>query len=273
VPPKVGILAGGGDLPGNLVAACRNAGREVFVITFEGQDQPAGIEAIPHARLGIGAVGKILKCLEAEGCQEVIFAGRLQRPSLKSIKVDFRGARLLPKIAAAGGDDALMTLIVAEIESAGFRVIAPDDLMPALLASAGPLGRHRPQAADETDIARGVELLATLGAYDMGQAVVIEGGRVLAIEGPEGTAAMLGRIKVLKQSEKSGVLVKCLKPGQEDRADRPAIGPDTVTQAAAAGLNGIAVEAGVALIINRDEVAGTADAAGLFVTAIERGAG
>lgn len=267
MPPKVGILAGGGDLPGRLVEACRAAGREFFVIAFEGEDSEP-IPEVAATRVGVGAVGKTLKLLHEEGCEEVVLAGPIKRPAFKSLKLDWRGARLLPKVAAAKGDNALLSVVVDALEGEGFRVIGADDLLPQLLAPQGSLGRHRPSEADQRDIDRGSNVLRALGPYDIGQAVVVEDGRVLGIEAAEGTRALLDRIPALKQAAGRGVLVKLAKPGQDRRVDRPAIGEATVRQAAEAGLAGIALEAGGAIIIDSQAVEAAADDLGLFVVGI-----
>ncbi|MEQ1713211.1 MAG: UDP-2,3-diacylglucosamine diphosphatase LpxI, partial [Hyphomicrobium sp.] len=65
-----------------------------------------------------------------------------------------------------------------------------------------------------------------------------------------------------------GVLIKRPKPGQELRIDLPAIGPDTVTRAAEAGLKGIAVLAGRTITAQRPELVRRADALRLFVEGI-----
>jgi hypothetical protein len=61
------------------------------------------------------------------------------------------------------------------------------------------------------------------------------------------------------------VLVKAPKPGQEERIDMPTIGPDTVRNAAAAGLAGIAVAARHVLIAERAATIAAADKHGLFL--------
>ena len=267
MPPKVGILAGGGELPGRLVEACRASGREFFVIAFEGEEG----EPIPGAtttRVGLGAVGKTLMLLHNEGCEEVVLAGPIKRPALKSLRLDLRGARLLPKFAAANGDNALLSVVVDTLERDGFRVIGAEDLLPQLLAPPGVLGQHPFSNEDQRDIDRGGDVLQALGPYDVGQAVVVEGGHVLGIEAAEGTRALLDRITHLKRTAGRGVLVKLAKPGQERRVDRPAIGESTVREAAKAGLAGIAVEADGAIIIDLPLVVAAADELGLFVVGI-----
>lgn len=254
-------------MPGRLVEACRTAGRDFFVIAFEGEDSEP-IPDVTAVRVGVGAVGKTLKLLHDEGCEEVVLAGPIKRPALKSLKLDWRGARLLPKVAAAKGDNALLSVVVDALEGEGFRVIGADDILPQLLAPQGTLGRHRPSKADQRDIERGSDIVRALGPYDIGQAVVLEDGRVLGIEAAEGTRALLERIPALKHTAGRGVLVKMAKPGQDRRVDRPAIGVSTVRQAAEAGLAGIAVEAGGAIIIDSPGVAAVADELGLFVVGI-----
>lgn len=247
--------------------ACRAAGREFFVIAFEGEESEP-IPEVVAARVGVGAVGKTLKLLHDEGCQEVVLAGPIKRPALKSLKLDWRGARLLPKVAAAKGDNALLSVVVDALEGDGFRVIGADDILPHLLAPLGTLGQNSPSEEDLRDIERGSEILRALGPYDIGQAVVLEDGRVLGIEAAEGTRALLDRIPSLKHAAGRGVLVKLAKLGQDRRVDRPAIGESTVRQAAKAGLAGIAVEAGGAIIIDSQGVSAVADELGLFVVGI-----
>jgi DUF1009 family protein len=70
---------------------------------------------------------------------------------------------------------------------------------------------------------------------------------------------------------RSGVLVKRPKPMQEHRIDLPTVGAATIRAAAAAGLSGIAVEAGGALVVDRTEVARLADEFGLFVIGFASG--
>jgi DUF1009 family protein len=110
----------------------------------------------------------------------------------------------------------------------------------------------------------------TLGALDIGQAVVVQQGLVLGVEAIEGTDELLRRCAGLRRDGPGGVLVKVEKPGQERRADRPTIGPRTVALAAETGLRGIAIEAYSTIVLDRDEVVGAADRAGLFVVGIGR---
>jgi hypothetical protein len=168
----------------------------------------------------------------------------------------------------AFGDDGLLSAVVREIEGEGFRVVGAEDVLGALAARAGAYGRVAPSEQDRLDIARGVEVLRALGAVDVGQAVVVERGVVLGIEAIEGTDALVARCGALRREASGGVLVKIAKPAQERRVDLPTIGVRTVEAVADAGLAGIAVEAGRALVADARAVAAAADARGVFVLGV-----
>ncbi len=269
MPPKLGILAGGGPLPARLIEACKAANRQIHVVAFEGETDPQTVADTPHQWFGIGAVGKVIASLRAAGAEEVVLAGPVRRPSLANLKLDLRGVKLMGRLARGGqGDDGLLSVVVDELEREGFRVVGADDLMADLLTPAGTLGRHEPDAEALDDIAIATRVALALGAVDVGQAVVVQHGVVLGVEAVEGTDALLERCASLGRPGGGGVLVKIKKPMQDRRVDLPTIGPRTVAVAHGAGLRGIAIEAGQTLIIDRAATVAAADAAGLFLKGI-----
>jgi DUF1009 family protein len=269
--PRLGIVAGGGVLPRRLVDACQVAGREVFVLALEGAAEPASVEGVAHAWCRLGAAARGLALLRENNVTELILAGGVRRPSLSMLRPDWRAAKLFARIGyKALGDDGLLSAIVAEFEREGFRVIGADELLAAGLAPEGALGGLRPDEQALADIEHGRRIAWALGALDIGQAVVVQQGLVLGVEAIEGTDALRRRCAELRREGPGGVLIKIEKPGQEQRADRPTIGPRTVALAAEAGLRGIAVEAEATIVLDRDQVVDAADRAGLFVVGIRR---
>ena len=271
MPPKIGILAGGGALPARLITAGRAPGRDGFVLAFEGQTDDATVRDVAPAWVRLGAAGRAIELLHAAGVEELVMAGQIRRPSLAALRPDRRAARFFAQAGSrVFGDDGLLKALIEVLErEEGFRVIEPNSLLAALTIPPGCLGRRRPGPADQDDIARGITVARELGRLDLGQAVVVCEGIVLGVEAAEGTDALIDRCGMLKGAARGGVLVKVRKPQQEQRADPPAIGPETVRRVAAAGLHGIAVQADAALVIDADAVAAAADAAGLFVIGIE----
>lgn len=263
---KLGIIAGGGPLPARAVETCRHAGRPVFVLALEGHTAPETVRDVEHVWIRLGAAGSAIDLLHAAEVEELVLVGPIKRPSIAQLRPDLRTMHLLAKIGAnALGDDGLLRAIIAVLEGEGFRVVGIDDLLSEMVVPEGRLGQHAPDDDAESDIRRGFAVAKTLGAADVGQAVVVQQGLVLGVEAIEGTDALLARVATLRREGPGGVLVKVKKPGQEGRADLPTIGVTTVEQARAAGLRGIALESGGGLIVERAAVVRAADAAGLFL--------
>jgi DUF1009 family protein len=268
---KLGVIAGGGPLPRRVVEHCLAVGRPVFVAAFEGHTEPATCEGVAHQWFRLGAVGALLKGLKGERCDEVVMIGPIARPSLSTLKLDFRAISLLGRLgkAATQGDNALLALLVEELEREGFRVIGADDLLDDVTTPKGVLGAVEPDEAARRDIEVGARVARQLGAVDVGQAVVVQHGVVLGVEAIEGTDALIERCAKLRRADPGGVLVKLKKPKQEARADLPTIGPRTIRNIADAGLSGVALEAGASLIIDRRGVVEEADRRRVFVIGIE----
>lgn len=269
-PKPLGIVAGRGDLPARLAEAALAQGRSVFVLALTGQADPAAVASYPHAWVRLADGAAALKHLRRAGVEELVFAGAVKRPSLLSLRPDRRAASFLAKVGwRALGDDSLLSAIVREFEAEGFRVIGADAIWDDGRMPAGPLTHTRPDAEAWQDIRRGVAVVQALGAVDVGQGCVVQQGIVLAVEAVEGTDAMLARAADLRREGPGGVLVKLAKPQQDRRIDLPTVGPCTVDMAARAGLRGLAVEAGGALMMERRALIAAADAAGLFVFGID----
>ena len=259
----LGILAGSGALPGRLIEACAKAGRPVFVLAFIGAADPTIVKKVPHAWIRLGQAGSGLAILRARGVRELVMAGGVRRPSPLALRPDWRTLKFFAALGwRARGDDGLLRAAIHALEAEGFAVVGAETILGRDLAPEGPLGKHAPDVAAASDVALGLAAAREHGARDQGQAVVVSAGAVIGREGPDGTDALLERCK---GRAAGGVLVKTSKPGQERRADLPAIGPDTVVAAAAAGLKGIVVEAGATLLIDRAAIVQAADRTGLFV--------
>lgn len=270
--PKLGLIAGGGALPLALASKCVAAGRPVHVLRLTGFAD-AELEEFDGASCGIAEVGRAFKLLRAAGCEAVCFAGTVARPDFSALKPDLRGLTLVPQAIAAArkGDDALLRVILGAFEAEGFRIEGAHEVDAALTVGPGALGRHAPRETDLADLRRALHIARASGALDIGQGAVVCAGLVLAVEAQEGTDLMLQRCAALAPALRGsaqaprGVLAKTPKPIQERRVDLPAIGVTTIRGAAAAGLAGVAVEAGAALVLDREATLAAADDAGLFV--------
>lgn len=265
----VGILACSGVLPLELARATVAAGRPVHIVAIEGSADP-GIAAFPHAWAGLGQVGRILGSFHGAGCREMVIAGGIERPDLRRLKLDIGFVRHLPTVLSLtrGGDDSVLRRVVRFFEGQGFIVRGVGEIAPSLLAGDGALGNGQPSSSNRAAIGRARRLIEALGPFDVGQAVVATANGIVAIEGVRGTDAMLAELTRGSAGAGpaiKGVLVKASKPGQELRVDLPTIGLKTMAGAIDAGLDGVAIGAGTAIVLDREEVRKLADTVGLFV--------
>jgi DUF1009 family protein len=269
--PALGILAGGGAMPARVAAAARAAGRKVFMVGLDGYAEPEVLAPFPHALVRLGAAGRILDLLRTNACRDLVLVGPIRRPSLLDLRPDAEGARLLARIgrAAFAGDDGLLKAVVRVLGEEGFSVVGAHEILTEVLGPPGLLSNAAPDAQALADIRRGVTVARALGAVDVGQCCVIQQGLVLCVEAIEGTDAMLQRAGALRRPGPGGVLVKLTNPGQERRADLPTIGPSTIEAAAAAGLRGVAFEAGGTILAERAASIAAADLAGLFLLGLD----
>jgi len=265
---KLGVIAGAGALPGQIIAACRETGREFFVLAFEGSADPDIIGNVPVQWIRMSSLSTALESARREGVSELVLVGKIPRPSVMELMRDIRSAKFMAKVGTRMlGDDNILSAVVRELEEAeGFKVIGPETVLENLLATEGPYGRLAPSADELADIRRGLDVVHQLGRLDIGQAAIIQNGFVIGVEGAEGTDRLIQRCaEFVSPDLPGGVLVKAAKPTQDRRIDLPAVGLSTVEYAVEAGLRGIAVETGRALVVDRADMARAADAAGIFL--------
>ena len=278
---RLGIIAGRGRLPEYLARSARASGHDPVIIALKGEaDQDwSGFDC---QTISIADVKSVSRYFKQYGIDRVVMSGGIgRRPEWHEGRPTWRILSRLPEILSAvlgAGDDKLLRIVISLLEGEGVRVISAQDIAPDLLATLGPIGKHQPSKIDMRDIEAAKQAALTLGKLDIGQGAVSVGGRVVALEGLEGTDAMLQRVASMRLSGRlsrkyPGVLVKMCKPSQDERTDLPSTGPATIQEAKQAGLAGVALEAGRSLILDRQEMVDLADKEGLFIIGIEAGEG
>ncbi|MFM7655098.1 MAG: LpxI family protein [Paracoccaceae bacterium] len=261
---KLALIAGAGGLPAALVAALAE---RPLICALDGF-APAGLT--PDQSFRVERLAVFLRWLEDQGVSEVCFAGAVQRPRLDPALFDPTTATLVPRLLAAmgQGDDATLREVLAIFAEHGFALKGVTDIAPHLVPGAGVYaGAVTPQ--DEKDAARAEAIVAALGAVDVGQGCVVAGGLCLAVETLPGTDAMLGFVAQMPAALRpaKGLFYKAPKPGQDRRIDLPALGVQTVRNAAAAGLGGIVWQAGGVICLDLRAMQQEAEALGLFLWA------
>jgi len=270
------MLCGGGSLPLAVADKVTAGGRSVVLFPLRGAAEGTAVERFPHHWLHIGQIGKFLRLARAEGCRDVVFIGSLVRPSLWQVHPDLKGLSMLRRVLAAyrGGDNHLLSGMSKVLEDEGLHLVGAHEVAPEILVPEGTLGRVQASERDQADIEIGLDYLRAAGRFDVGQAVVVAGRHVLAVEAAEGTDAMLARVAEMRAngrvrgSRGTGVLVKSPKPAQDRRFDLPSIGPRTVKGASDAGLAGVAVVAGSTIVAELEHLVTTADRSNVFVLGV-----
>jgi UDP-2,3-diacylglucosamine hydrolase len=270
------IICGGGSFPGAVAEAIQRRGRRPVMFAVRGWADPDVVERYAHHWIALGQAGRFLRLARAENCREAMFIGTLLRPALTQIRLDWRTIVLMPRVVRLfrGGDNRLLSGIARLAEQEGLRIVGVEEVAPEITMPAGTLGRYEPSPRDRADIAYALDVIAALGSFDVGQAVVVADGHVLAVEAAEGTDNLLARVAQLREQgrltkpEGVGVLVKAPKPGQDRRLDLPAIGTRTIENAARAGLAGIAIAAGGAIVAEPAQVSAAADRERIFFVGV-----
>lgn len=272
----IGLIAGSGDFPIEIAEAVNNAGHALFVLGLRGFFDRR-LRKFPFASVDMLDPQKALHVLRAQGVTDIVLAGGVHRPgpaALLSIYSAYRNRDDLRALLGSG-DDTLLRGVVSFFEDHHFNVLGIGEVAPDLLASVGPIAKRNIPDEISTSISLAKHVLADLGRYDIGQGVVIAGERILAVEGPEGTDAMLSRVRDMQDSKRvklgnaPAILVKLAKPDQDRRVDLPAIGPKTVKSAKAAHLSGIIVAAGDVVLVEKKKLITEADRAGLFIEGVK----
>lgn len=273
---RTAIIAGNGLLPQVVAEALEKKGNPPFVICLKGEADE-GLYKYDHVVVSIVEFTPLIRALKQSGAKNVILAGGVrQRPNLSDIRLDMTTLRALPRVfrALGKGDDALLRAFIGLLESYGFNMVGAHQIVPDILApSASVLTATTPDKKEQHNIDLGREAAFMLGKLDVGQGAIAVGGRVVALEGVEGTDNMIERVRQLRQEgripRQGGVLVKCAKPTQDERADLPTIGIDTITNIAAAGLAGVAIEAGRTVMLSYHDTVQAANAQNLFIVTFD----
>ncbi len=267
---KLGILAGGGQIPVLLARSCDEQGIKTFIIGFDGHVDYDAISGLDHRIVRLGAVGTTISTLKKQEIKDLVLVGSIKRPGVMDLRPDLKGAAFLAKHSmTALGDDGLLRAIKSFLEEEGFEIHGPQRFMTSLLTPEGALGAVKPAKQEKADILKGIEVVRALGQLDVGQSVIVQDGVVLGVEAAEGTDGLIRRCKDLKKTGSRGILVKMCKPQQDKDLDLPTIGIKTLEQAVDCDLSGIAIHAGASLMIDKRAMITFADSHDLFLYGFE----
>lgn len=262
----IGIIAGQGQFPFLVARSVQAAGGRVAAVGFKDYTDPAlASEVQVWSLIRLGQLNKAISFFKKNNVATLCFAGAINKPKALSIRPDWRAARLLLS-ALSKGDNALLSIIIRELEREGLHVVQAADLVPDLRAPAGVVSLRKPTAGEVNDLKSGWKIAKAVGELDIGQCVVLKQGVVTAVEAIEGTDAAIRRGGELAGG--GAVIVKTVKPGQDERVDLPALGVQTILTMIQVKAACLGYEAGKTLFFDLEESLRLADQHGLCLVGL-----
>lgn len=257
---KIGIIAGGGVLPLQLQERCKEQGIETHVVGFVKYTD----HIHPDLWARLGSSGTTIQWLKNQNVKDIVLIGNVKHPTIFELWPDWMTFKFLLKCwIKSFGDSDLLSAIRGELEVMGFKLHGVHKFLPELLMPEGMVGYCAPKDGHQKDIQLGIKAARELGAQDIGQAVIMKDGNVIAREDKKGTSALIKR-----HGCEGAILVKMSKPQQDKDLDLPTIGPVTAQICAEKKMAGIIGEAGNTLLIDREVVQEIADACDIFVMGV-----
>jgi hypothetical protein len=266
--PKLGLIAGNGELPLAVAEEARAKGYEVIAIGLEPLADRALTSAVNNMRwINVGKLGDIIGYLKKSGVSEAVMAGKVPKSLLFKSKItpDLRAIKLLFTLKDQS-DDSILLAIAKELKKDGITLLNTTDFTTSLLTPEGVITAECPTENEWKDIAFGWKIAKEIGRLDIGQTVVIRNQAVMAVEAIEGTDEAIRRGGTLAGS--GAVVIKVSKPQQDMRFDVPVVGPDTLRSMIAVQARVLAVESQKSILLQRARIAAEADNAGISIVGI-----
>jgi len=263
----IGLVAGNGRFPLLFADNARRLGYRVSAVALKGEADPSLERAVDRIHwVALGQLGRLIKAFKQDGVRQAVMIGGVKKTHLFSdIRPDLRSLALLRRVTLRK-DDVLLRAIAAELEGEGIRIRESTFGLDGLLVEKGTLTRRSPTRREWRDIEFGWEMAKAVGSLDIGQCVVVKDRAVVAVEAVEGTDEAIRRGAALARG--GAVVVKRFKLHQDPRFDLPAVGPQTIQTMVESGASALAVEAGKALLLDREEALAAADKAGIAVVGV-----
>lgn len=255
VSKKVGLVAGYGNLPLQILKAAQQDGYEVVCVALEGMASEDYSRLVTNSlSVHLGEVEKTIRFFLSNQIQQVVFAGKVDKTKLiqgGEVHLDEKAAHFL-KDLSQGNDDAILMGLVQIFAKAGIQVMDSTHFLKEILPSQGTLTPWSVPDEVQKDIEFGFQMAKSIGKLDIGQTVVVKQGAVMAVEAIEGTDEAISRGG--KLAGKDAVVVKVAKPQQDLRFDVPTVGKDTIQSCIDSGVCALAFESKRTFLLDREEV-------------------
>ncbi len=268
IKPRLGLIAGYGELPAAVAGEARAKGYEVIAVGLEPvADSSLSLFVDDIRFINVGKLGSVISFFKKSGVTEAVMAGKVPKSLLYKSRIipDLRTIKLFFSLKDKS-DDSILLAVAKELKDEGITLLNTTDFTSSLLAPEGLLTRQSPDEGQCKDIAFGWTIAKEIGRLDIGQTVIIKNQAVMAIEAIEGTDEAIKRGGSLAGD--GAVVVKVSKPQQDMRFDVPVIGPDTLRSMREVKARVLAIETGRSIILRKEDLIKEAEEAGIVIVGV-----
>jgi len=265
---KLGLIAGNRTFPIHVARAAKRLGFEVIAAGLREETDAALEREVDRMHwVDFSGISRVPELLKADGVKEVVLAGQIRPERLLKDEKSLDGVvKTLLRFAPDRSGSSAMKMAVRYLESQGFRVLESGTFLKDWIPSKGVLTQRQPDDTESADLAHGLKLARQLDRLGIGQAIALKARAVVAVEGIEGTDAMIRRA-----GEVAGpgcVVVKACGRHHDMRFDIPVVGEATLEAMAEAQVRCLGIEAGRTLLFERPQLIQQADQKGFVVAAL-----
>ncbi len=268
IPESIVIIAGKGSYPRLLAECARRAGvGRIYAVGFKKETDPA-IERLTDRMFWVhlGQLQATLDAIRASGAKQAVMAGQITPTHLFRIRMDRALLDLLRRLPKRNAE-TIFGAIGAELKAIGVELAPAHRFMESAMPAAGRLAAREPTESEWRDIALGFEVAKLTSGVEIGQTVAVKEGTIIAVEAFEGTDETI--LRAGRLAGPGVVVVKVAKRGHDMRFDIPVVGERTLKVLKQARAAVLAVEAGKAILLDRELIAKAADRIGLAMVAVD----
>ena len=260
----IGLFLGDTDFSELVLKKIKKLNKKYFIIDFSKYNKFK--KDINTHRISIGKFGEIIKLIKEKKSNKVLFAGKIAKPNLSSLKLDLKGIYYMQSVIRASkqGDAAIIKSIIKILSNEGIKVISSIFFNPELSLKKGNYSKAKPSKQDIISIKKGKACFNKLNNLDHIQALVVADGKIIAKEVREGTKKMLSKLR----KNSNGILIKLPKIKQDLRMDLPTIGLQTLKDIRKHGLKGVVLKSKRNIFLDKKKVIAFANKHKIFINII-----
>ena len=262
----IGLFLGSTNLSSHILKTIKKINKKYFIIDLT-KNNLFKRDKSSHF-INIGKFGEILNLINKKKCKKVLFAGKIDKPKISKLRMDFKGLYYLPRIIKAFklGDAAILKELIKILSENKIDVIKLNYFNPELTLKKGIYTKQRPSTNNILEIKNGINYLNKLSPHNHTQAIVIVDNKIVKKETSSGTKKMIKKLR--KNKMQKGILIKLQKKKQDLRADLPTIGYDTLKDCKKVNLKGLVLKSNQNIFLDQKKSIKYANKNKIFIQVI-----